>query len=70
MTNEKEIATTMNNYYNVTKLFNLKFPKKFSAKDLSSIVSEHDFHVSIKRSEIFPDTNFNDINFETNCQYG
>ena len=49
-TNEKEIATIMNNYcINITKNLDLKSSKKCTAKDLNSIVSEFDDHISIKK---------------------
>ena len=43
-TNEKEIATIMNNYF-----INIKVFQKCTAKDLNSIVSEFDDHISIKK---------------------
>ena len=46
-TNEKEIATIVNDYLiNITKNFS---SKKCTAKDLESIVSEFDDHISIKK---------------------
>ena len=66
-TNEKEIATIMNDYFiNISKNLNLKSSKKCIAKDLNSIVSEFDDHISIKKiNEFFPDINVNDFEFET-----
>ena len=66
-TNEKEIATIMNDYFiNITKNLDLKSSKKCTAKDLYSIVSEFDDHLSIaKIKEFFPDINVNDFEFET-----
>ena len=64
-TNEKEIATTVNNFFiNITKNLDLKSSKKCTAKDLTSIVSEFDDHISIKKvEEFFPDINVNDFDF-------
>ena len=66
-TNEKEIATIMNDYFiNITKNLDLKSSKKCTAKDLNSIVSEFDHHISIKKiKEFFPHINVNDFEFET-----
>ena len=66
-TNEIEIATIMNDYFiNNIKNLNLKSSKKCTAKDLNSIVSEFDDHISIKKiKEFFPDINVNDFEFET-----
>ena len=66
-TNEKEIATIMNDYFiNITKNLDLKSSKKCTAKDLNSIVSEFDDHISIKKiKDFFPDINVNDFEFET-----
>ena len=48
--NEKEIATGMNYHFiNITKNLDLKSSKKCTAKDLNSIVSEFDDHISIKK---------------------
>ena len=65
--NEKEIATIMNDYFiNITKNLDLKSSKKCTAKDLNSIVSEFDDHISIKKiKEFFPGINVNDFEFET-----
>ena len=66
-TNEKEIATIVNNFFvNITKNLDLKSSKKCTAKDLNSIVSELDAHISIKKiKEFFPDINVNDFDFKT-----
>ena len=65
-TNEKEIAIIMNDYFiNFTKYLDLKTSKKCTAKDLNSIVSEFDDHISTtKIKEFFPDINVNDFEFE------
>ena len=57
----------MNDYFiNITKNLDLKSSKKCTAKDLNSIVSEFDDHISIKKiKEFFPDINVNDFEFET-----
>ena len=66
-TNEKEIATIMNNFFiNITKNLDLKSSKKCTTKDLNDIVSEFDDHISIKKiKEFFPDVNVNDFDVET-----
>ena len=66
-TNEKEIATIMNSFFvNITKNIDLKSSKKCTTKDLNSIVSESDDHISIKKiKEFFPGININDFDFET-----
>ena len=47
-TNEKEIATKMNNsFINTTKNLDSKSPKICTTKDLNSIVSEFNDHISI-----------------------
>ena len=64
-TNEKEIATIMNSFFiNITKNLDLKSFKKCTTKDLNSIVSEFDDHISIKKIKtFFPDINVNDFDF-------
>ena len=53
-TNEKEIAIIMNNFFiNITKNLDLKTSKKCTTKDLNSIVSEFDDHISIKKIKEF-----------------
>ena len=53
-TNQKEIATKMNNFFiNITKKLGLKSSKKCTTEDLNSIVSEFDDHVSIKKIKKF-----------------
>ena len=66
-TNEKEIATIMNKYFNdITKNLDLKASKKCNTKDLNSNVSEFNYYVSIKKiKEFFPDINVNDFDFDT-----
>ena len=66
-TNEKEIATTVNNFFiNITKNLDLKSSKKCTTKDLNDIVSEFDDHISIKKiKEFFLDINVNAFDFET-----
>ena len=57
----------MNNYFiNITKNLDLKSSKKCTTKDLNSIVSEFDDHISIKKiKEFFPDISINDFEFNT-----
>ena len=48
-TNEKEIATMMNNFFiNTAENLDLNSPQNCTTKDLNSIVSEFDDHISIK----------------------
>ena len=43
--NEKEIATIMNNFFNnITKNLHSKSSKRYTTKDMNSIVSEFDDH--------------------------
>ena len=57
----------MNDYFiNITKNLDLKSSKKCTTKDLNSIVSESDDHISIKMiKEFFPDISINDFKFNT-----
>ena len=57
----------MNDYFiNITKNLDLKSSKKCTTKDLNSIVSESDDHISIKKIiEFFPDISINDFKFNT-----
>ena len=42
--NEKEIATIMNNFFNLTKNLHSKSSKRYTTKDMNRIVSEFDEH--------------------------
>ena len=57
----------MNNFFiNITKNIDFKPFKKRTTKDLNSIVSESEDHISIKKIKyFFPEINVNDFDFET-----
>ena len=65
LTNEKEIANTMNNYFiNITKHLNLKPHTASNTRDIQQITSAFNNHVSIKKiREVFPEINSNNFEF-------
>ena len=65
LTNEKEIANTMNNYFiNITKHLNLKPQTASNTMDIEQITSAFNNHVSIKKiCEVFPEISSNNFEF-------
>ena len=65
LTNEKEIANTMKNYFiNITKHLNLKPHTASNTMDLEQITSAFNNHVSIKKMrEVFPEISSNNFEF-------
>ena len=65
MTNEKEIANTMNNYFiNITRHLNLKSHTASNTMDIEQITSAFNNHVSIKKiREVFPEISSNNFEF-------
>ena len=63
--NEKQIASTMNNYFiNITKHFSLKPNTKSNTNEIEQITSSFKNHATIKKIlEVFPEISSN--NFET-----
>ena len=52
LTDDKDIAKTMNNFFiNITKNLNLKPYKDSSLTNINGITSEFDSHISIKKSK-------------------
>ena len=56
LTDDKDIAKTMNNFFiNITKNMNLKPHKDSPLTDINGIISNFDNHISIKKiKESFP----------------
>ena len=65
LTNEKEIANTMNNYFiNITKHLNLKPHTASNTMDIEQITSAFNNHVSIKKiRQVFPEISSNNFEF-------
>ena len=65
LTNEKEIANTMNNYFiSITKHLNLKPHTASNTMDIEQITSAFNNHVSIKKiREVFPENSSNNFEF-------
>ena len=65
LTNEKEIANTMNNYFiNITKHLNLKPHTASNTMDIEQITSAFNNYVSIKKiREVFPEISSNNFEF-------
>ena len=65
LTNEKEIANTMKNYFiNITKHLSLKLHITSNTMDIGQITSAFNNHVSIKKMrEVFPEISSNNFKF-------
>ena len=66
LTDDKDIAKTMNNFFiNITKNLNLKPYKDSSLTNINEITSNFDNHVSVKKiKESFPNIVSSDFNFQ------
>ena len=66
LTDDKDIAKTMNNFFiNITKNLNLKPYKDSSLTNINGITSNFDNHVSVKKiKESFPNIVSSDFNFQ------
>ena len=65
LTNEKEIANTLNNYFiKITKHLNLKPHTASSTMNIKQITSTFNNHVSVKKiREVFPEISSNNFEF-------
>ena len=65
LTDDKDIAKTMNNIFiNITKNLNLKPHKDSTLTDINGITSNFDNHIIMKKiKESFPNTVFGDLIF-------